>query len=327
MNLRDLDEQVIPGLARRTQAAADRLRRTRAAAAAQVERVRPTRAPRTPGPARMILRLRALDARYTRGGPLALLRDVPQLGGFLVAVLILANGATVAQRADRRQEIVAESPDGASIVPGFVEGGTVGPEIGDDVPGYVQKADRELQERLADDAAERPSAMVAFTEYRTPADALALLGEVPGFRVFFRVPGNLETEVHDEIVGKRFVRDTMTAYVTVAAQRRADIPNLLGEAKDADPLQKAFNELTARQFAQEAEQLERGCACVFAVAVIDDVAALFELRQTTGVRVVDLAPAGARLDTVTFTGLRPEEKVTVTNGNQKPDDALIVPNG
>ncbi|HVF21177.1 MAG TPA: hypothetical protein VNA14_13185 [Mycobacteriales bacterium] len=324
MNLRELDARFIPDLARRTQQVADRVRRAHDAGLARVAALRPapTGASEIPaGPAPTILRLRALDAKYARRGVLALIRDVPQIGALLVALLVVGNGAAVMQRSDRDEQRVATTPEGlpAPIVSSGVDGGTVGPEIGDSVDEYVQKADRELQERLAADPRQRSFASVSLTDYRTPQDALTLLGDVPGFRVFYRVPSSLDTEVR-EVQIRRFVIDTLAEYERVAAKLRGDIPDLISQgASTEDPAFKADYQLTARKYAQEAEALERGCACVFAVAVIATNEALFALRKVPGVRVIDVAPAGSGLDTIVFTGLRPEEKVTVTNGNEKRD--------
>ncbi len=321
MNLRELDARVIPDLARRVQDVADRVRRAHDAGSARVARLRPAPEPVAlpAGPAPTILRLRALDAKYADRGPLALMREVPQLGALLLAVLILVNGAAVKQRREVPQQVVSTTPtDTAPIVPGLVDGGTVGPEIGDNVQTYVQKADRELTDRLAADRFESAFATVSFTDYRTPTDALALIGKTPTFRAFFRVPGKYPTDVEATPV-KVFVRDIVTAYETIAAKRRADVPDLMGQAQTTDDkVYKDYYELTARQYLYEAEQLERGCACVFAVAVIAPVDELVKLRKLPGVRVVDLAPSRSQLDTIVFRGLRPEEKVTVTNGNEKP---------
>jgi hypothetical protein len=321
IDLRELDARVIPDLARRVQEIADRVRRTHEAGAARVAQLRPAPAPVAlpAGPAPTILRLRALDAKYADRGPLALMRELPQLGALLLALLILVSGVAVKQRREPPQQVVATTPaDTTPIVPGLVDGGTVGPEIGDNVLTYLQKADRELQDRLVADPAERAFATVSFVDYRTPADALKLLGDTPTFRAFFRVPGKYPTDVEATPV-KVFVRDVVTAYETIAAKRRADIPDLIGQAQTTeDQVYKDYYELTARQYLHEAEQLERGCACVFAVAVIAPLDQLRDLRKTPGIRVVDLAPSRSQLDTIVFRGLRPDEKVTVTNGNEKP---------
>lgn len=256
---------------------------------------------------------------------MALLREIPQLGALVIAVLVLVSGATVAQRSEPRQELRAdEVTDGAPASPGGSgEGGLLGPAIGDNVPDYLDRADARLRDRFVADADERSFAVVSFERYLTPVEVAALLGdEVGGFRVFFRVPApGLQTEVQDAAV-KRLVPDTLAAFQQVATQRRADIGPLLEMARTTDdPPFKAFYEMTAKAYQIEVDQLSKGCACVFGVVTNAANSDLREIRAKPAVRAVDLGPGGATLEVLTFRALLPEETVTVTGGNEAPSDA------
>ncbi len=276
----------------------------------------------------MIVRLRALDDQLSGRGPLALFRDIPQLGALLIAALILVSGATVAQRFEPRQDLVANDPIGSSPgnPVGPSEGGLLGPAIGDNVGEYVDRADRRLQDRFVEDAEERSFAVVSFSRYLTPAEVADLLGDnVGGFRVFFRVPApGLPTEIEDTGV-KRLVPDTLAAFQRVATQRRADIGPLLEMARTTDdPQFKSFFEMTAKAYQVEVDRLSKGCACVFGVVTNAANSDLREIRAMSAVRAVDIGPQGATLDVLTFRALLPEEKVTVTGGNEAPSDAGLI---
>ncbi|HVE74146.1 MAG TPA: hypothetical protein VNA30_03520 [Mycobacteriales bacterium] len=332
MKLRELDERIIPDVARRTQTAAARVRQVRRRTSTRLARARPSgrRAAGPTRPASAIVRLRALDARLSNRGPLALLRDLPQLGALVIAVLVLISGATVAQRSEPRQDLVASEPDGSApdgSTPGAAnpssDGGLLGPEIGDNVGEYLDRADRRLQDRIVANPDERSFAVVSFARYLTPAEAAAVLGDdVGGFRVFFRVPAaGVQTEVEDSAV-RRLVPDSLAAFARVATQRRADIGPLLEMARTTeDPAFKSFFEMTAKAYQIEIDKLSAGCACVFGVVTNAANADLRELRAKPAVRVVDIGPQGAGLDVLTFRALLPEEKVTVTGGNEAPSDA------
>ena len=103
MKLDDLDERWVPRLAVRLRAVVDNagVRRERLAA-----RLRNARASvLEPGPDSP---LRGLDERYAMHGPLALLRDVPQLGLLLVAAVFLTGSVVALERAGDRQRSSAE---------------------------------------------------------------------------------------------------------------------------------------------------------------------------------------------------------------------------
>ncbi|HVE97977.1 MAG TPA: hypothetical protein VNA12_02230 [Mycobacteriales bacterium] len=322
--LQRLDDRLVPVLARRARSAAHRAQRARA----RVTHLRPSRPVRVAGggAAPAVTRLRALDDRFTHRGPLGLLRELPQVGGLLLAILILVSGGAVLQRSEPRSELVAEEPTDAASAPdpGEVPGGLIGPEIGDNVPDYAGRADRRLQDRFVDDPDERSFAVISLERYLAPDEMAAVLRDVGGFRVFFRVPAKgLQTEVQETAV-KRLVPDVLAAYQRVATQRRADIAPLLEMARTTDdPEFKSFYAATAKSYQTEVDMLSKRCACLFGAVTVASNSTLRSLRARDGVRLVDLGPRGATFDTLTYRALLPEEQVTVTGGNEAPSDAGI----
>lgn len=319
--LRRLDDRLVPKLARATRRVATTAARTHRVAVSAIPRRRAE--PTAPsGPAAAVLRLRRLDDRWARRGPLAVLRELPQVGAFVLAVLVLVSGATVLQRSEPRSDLVAETPvDTPPDAPGADTGETalVGPDIGDDVRDYVDDADRRLRDRFVDDPAERSFAVISFDRYLTPDEVAKILTDVGAFRVFFKVsaPG-LQTEIQETPV-KRLVPDLLAAYRRVATQRRADVAPLLEMARTTDdPEFKSFYEATAKAYETEIRQLSGPCACVFGAVTVAGNDMLRTLRGRLDVRVVDLGPRGVTFDGLTFRALLPEERVTVTGGNEAP---------
>jgi len=91
-------------------------------------------------------RLLRLDDRFAARGPLALLRDVPQLGLLLIASIFLAASALAFTRRTPPRPVAAAGPVSAPSQP---TGSTdplaapvtrVGPVDGTPVPGYVDAA-------------------------------------------------------------------------------------------------------------------------------------------------------------------------------------------
>lgn len=324
VNLRKLDDRFVPGLARRTRAAASYLRDRRARAlAALPRRARTTSsAGGRRGPAGLVIGLRRVDDRWARRGPLALLRELPQVGGLLLAILVLVNGGVVLQRAEPRSAIRAEDPAGGPVGPGDLEEpvtALIGPDIGDNVPDYIDRATLRLKDRVVDDAKERSFAVVSFERYLTPTELVTALADVGAFRVYFRVPApGLQTEVEETGV-KRLVPDVLAAYARVATQRRADVAPLLEMARTTeDPEFKSFYEATAKAYQKEIEALSGPCACVFGAVTVAGNDDLGVLSSRPGVRLVDIGPRGATFDGLTYRALLPEERVTVTGGNEAP---------
>ena len=303
--LSDLDDRLLPGLARRL----DHL----------VHKI-PT-PPEPTGPAPVIVRLRRVDDRWTRRGPLALLRDVPQLGAVAIAAVVLANLGVVKARTRPERRPPAEALDPTATptpTEGEPAGGHLGPELGQNVRLYVAAA----RVRLLRIGSQTPDgvavAVVSFAKYQTPEQVRDLLGPVETARVLYRAPLKLpDGPVHQITVGD-LVRDTRKDFLRVAKGRETEARELvaINETIVNDPAQRADQERDAAAYQREANVLRGPCACVYAVVVQARLRLLVDLLANLAVRAVDPSPAGAPLDVYEFSGLLPEERTTVTGGNQ-----------
>lgn len=314
MRLADLDQRVIPEAARRTAALAAWFRR-----ALPLHDQPPH--PRAVTPAPLVLRLRAVDDRWAATGALAWLRDIPQLGALAIGLIVVTAGATVVTRQEARPPPteVASGPPVGPATPG--EGGLVGPMIGDDVLTYVDEAERRLEVRAAGEPDEEVYAVVSFGAYRSPVEAAALL--IPGITAikgFYRVPPRPreQTDLLEFAIGDgALVPEAVRAFEQRAAFRTGEVRELdQVNTTTTDPAQHAYNSATAAQYRREAAALKQRCACLYGVAVQAKLRVLQELAGRTGIRLVDAAPANTDLELLTFAALLPEEKVTVTRGNE-----------
>jgi hypothetical protein len=298
--LRDLDEKYVPELAARLERLVDRL-------------------PEPSGPAPLIVRLRRVDDRWTGRGPLALLRDVPQLGAVVIAALVFANAVTISRRVHPHHAAADSGPtSSASPDPGDPDDGHLGPMLGDKVPLYIRTATDHLLRTAAGSPDGQVVAVISTRSYRTPEQMAALLPGMEVLRVFFRAPLKLPNgEVHDVAVHD-LVTDTRKAISRAGASRQAEADELLRVAATIqnDPAQKADQEKDAKIYQAEARLLHGGCDCVFAVVVRARLRVLADLLSSPNVRVIDAgSPSGGPGD-YEFTALLPEEKITATGGNQ-----------
>ena len=298
----DLDEKFLPRMAE----ALDR-----------VLRLFP-KAPEPTGPLPVILRLRRLDDRWTTVGPLAFLREVPQLGAVLIGALVLVGSVTVnARRPDDRPPgtpSASESPAPFEVP----DDGTLGPDIGENVRAYVE----DTKTRLRGLAPGRPDGMVVavinFTAYRTPEQVRNLVGTLQVRRVFYRAPLPLPQGMTEQVPVIDIVEDTQKDMRRVAGIRERAARELRKVAAtiENDPPQKREHEKDAGIYEREAELLRGECACVYAVVVRTRLRLLVDLLNSRVIRAVDVSSVNAKLEDFTFTGLLPEEKITVTGGNQ-----------
>jgi hypothetical protein len=298
--LRDLDNRFVPGLAARLERLVDRL-------------------PEPSGPAPLIVRLRRIDDRWTGRGPLALVRDVPQLGAVAIAALVLANAVTISQRIHpNRAAAKPAATRSASPAPGDPDDGHLGPLLGDKVPLYIQSAKEHLLRTAAGSPDGQVIAVISLRSYQTPEQVNALLPGIDVLRVFFRAPLRLPNgEVHDVAVHSLVV-DTRKAIARAGASRQAEANELRKVAATIrnDAAMKAEQEKDARIYQQEANLLRGGCDCVFGVVVRAKLRVLADLLNSAPVRVVDAGSPSAGPGDYDFTALLPEEKITATAGNQ-----------
>lgn len=297
--LRRLDERLVPRLA------------------GFFDRLIP-RPPDPTGPLPIILRLRRVDDRWTRHGPLAIVREVPQLGALAIAALILASGITAASRNDPARR----AGSGTEQTGPSAEGDDrlqIGPQIGEQVDAYVTAA----RERVTNAATGEPDAgavaVVTFAQYRTPQQVRDLVGDATVVRILFRVPVALDDYQPDEAAVADLLLDAKKAFVTRALRLETEIGNLQGniDTNDHDPAQKEFDLAQQEKLRRQVRHLRGACACIYAVIVETKMKHTLELLNKPGIRVVDVSAPNARLgDYEDYDALLPEEKVTVTGGNQ-----------
>ncbi len=299
MGLRDLDDRLVPALATRLRALLDRVGGGREAAVGSVARlVEPGR----PGP------LRRLDDRFASRGPLALLRDVPQLGVLMVSAVFLT-GAGVALARSGPESVQARQEQAVEQSLPLTLGPAPGTEI---VPFFAQSRDRAvaLSRRAPED---RYLSLVSLVDEVTPDGAADLLKDsrLTVRRAYVRAPVKgpgpevLEVELSQEIV------PGLTALFAETARRKADEQReflmLAASIPDGTDAQfKAEYEQAARTAGQEAAAYRTPCACVIALVVEGSAKELAELPALPAVRGVELAPRGAALEALDITPLPPE---------------------
>lgn len=199
-------------------------------------------------------------------------------GWVLLAVLALVFGVTT---------WVAGQHD--EPVPAGVQ--RLGPEAGEPVAAYLQRAGASLP---AGHSARW--ALVQLDSYLTSDRAAELVRGVRLSKVVFRVPlPRLQTALitHD-LPGQRPVAELAQAQQSAAAQRLA--------ASRTAPGSRA-----AAVAAAEAAQLHRGCACVLALLVYGDGAALHALAERPGARAVQAALPDTSIQDLAISPLLPEQ--------------------
>jgi hypothetical protein len=303
MNLRDLDERLVPAMAEWLDRVVKRL---------------PT-PPEPSGPAPLIVRLRRVDDRWTRRGPLALIRDVPQVGAVVVFALLLAGAATVKLRHDPRAAANGGPvPSASASADPEEDDGILGPQIGEKVPLYLAESRQKLERIGAGQPDGVVMAVISFRTYQTPVQAAELLGPIPVKRVFYRPALPLNQVQAASVAVEDLVRDSRKAFTRVAAQLARDAAELRKVAAtiENDPAQKAEHERDAVISSRQAAILRGPCDCVFAVVVRTKLRLLLDLVGNPAVRVIEPSVPGAKPEDFDYFGLLPEEKVTVTAGNQ-----------
>lgn len=202
----------------------------------------------------------------------------------------------------------------------------VGVSDGDSIPGYVQASAADLA-ATATVPGDGTYALVTLSEYLTPQSLPAVVGGVRVAAVLGRVPlPDRQTEIV-RIAAQR-LPDDVTAGMAVLAGRkdreaadyRARAAALAGGNAQERELRQ-FYEVGARVAAEEADAYHSGCACLYAVVVRAQPAALRGVANRPGVRAVDPAPEVDRLERAVFTAPLPEQRDVV----RPPVDAGLDP--
>lgn len=285
--LRDLDERLVPRLAGWLRGALDAVRSPHAAGSLQDA-------------------LRRLDERYARRGPLAVVRDVPQIGLAVAAAVFLAGAGVALVRGydDRGAQTVQAVP-------------ALGPEVGTAVPDYVER----VRERAVALSARAPDdvhvALVSLTRYLQPEEVGSLLEGLEVRRAYLKVQSSDPSEVLSADV-QDLVADLRGLYATTAQRRAEDREEFITLSRSMSPTTpeetavRDLYELSARMAGREAQAYRTGCSCVFAAVVEAPASVLAALPALDGVRAVELAPAGTQLADLRVRPLPPEQTTTVT---------------
>jgi hypothetical protein len=305
VKLDELDERFVPRLAVRLRAWVDGAaarrglmrERLRAATAAVLQ----------PSPGSP---LRALDDRYASRGPLALLRDVPQLGLLLVAAVFLTGSGVALERAGDQERARAERSSSDPEIPT-----ALGPAPGTKVDAYIaatQKRARILSATAPDGTY---VALISFSRYLTAQQAQALLGDLQVRKVLAHVqlpaaevlPIPIPSTVVEDVgvtfdaVSKRKVRDRKE-FINLAA-------SITGQSTEEQQFKKFYLDAAATAL-KEANAYRKNCACLFAALVRGKARDLSAMPALPGVRAVDIG--GGDDDTLQLRPLLPEQKLTVT---------------
>lgn len=306
MSFKDLDDKYVPRIA----TVLDR-----------VAKLLPT-APEPTGPLPVIVRLRRLDDRLATRGPLALLREVPQLGAVLIGMLVLVSAITVRARTDTTEPARQDTADDGSVEPSpdQPDDGTLGPAIGDAVAAYVATTKARLRRVAPAQPDGTVMAVVMFTEYLTPEEVRDLVGMLQVRQVLYRagaiaLPNGTPrvADVQDPVA------DAREAFESVAAELVKDARDnrQVAETTENDPEFKRDYERDAELWEREARVLRGTCACVYGAVVRGRLRLLVDLLNLPRVRTIDVSAVDALFEDLTYTALLPEERKTVTGGNQE----------
>lgn len=320
MKLDDLDGRYVARAADRVGKAARRLaeRRERTTAAVHAVDVRS---------------LRTLDSRYAARGPLALVREVPQLGFVAIGALLFAGSAAVVDQtgAQNRASARASAAQQVVVAPGSSDGGvqlpgrsSLGPDVGDSTNTYQNAAVVSLREAVKDKG--RRVALVSLTTYLTPAQASTSFAGIDVTRVYLRARAAGKEAVQLPVDIKGSLRADLTKqYAALVPLRRAAEKSYQGYVDTLTVTTKeeaSFKELYAqfaRSSAVEAHEYATGCACVFAVVVFATPAQLVALGGKPGVRIVDAAGKGLKTADLEIRPLLPEIHGIVPKQQAQPE--------
>lgn len=279
MDLRSLDDRVVPVAAAQLRRVTGRLDVARSSAAGAGQRL------------------------------LRLLRDRPPVSVALLAALVAA-AVLAAVTGHHENNSPVAGPANTSV--GFAD---VGPTAGQSVTDYVAGA----RQRLAKAAAgpDRDGyAVVDFSRYLTVDQAGRIVDGFGVARAYFkaRVPG-AQTQPHTAVVqSMQQVAQAIGATARVEHAAAASFSQLARAIPARTATEKQVQAMYVKQAGIariEARALTPACACVYALVVRGKVSALRALAEQPGVRVVDPAPSTIPLEGLGVIPLLPEVTGTV----------------
>ena len=266
--------------------------------------------------------------RSSGTGPLALLRDVPQLGLLLVAGVLLAGAGIALARNDPGND--TGNDPGSEQSGGRALPLDLGPPVGVEVDEYLAAAG-ERAVALSQGSPERVLlALVSLSEEVTPAQAAELVAgsRVVVRRAYVRAPVGAGAEVLAVETPGEVAADLTALYAATAARRAVEQRELelLAASITAvdDRAQRARQRYAddARTRGLEAAAYRAGCSCVLALVVEGAARELAGLTALPAVRGLEVARRGAALTALRIevlppelTGVRPEPTTAVPDGS------------
>jgi hypothetical protein len=271
--------------------------------------------------------LRRLDERHARSGPLALVRDVPQIGVVALASLLTVAAITVAVRGGGDG-----SSDEANLgegVPTVITPGatTVGPYPLERVKDYAARAHAQLVVRTTQSPNEPVYALADFESPLSPTDATAAVPGVVPVLLFIHVdvPASrrcapnegkaITTKLPDE-AGIEFTKLAVCLEGEASALER-QAATITG-TNPAFVRQRESEERDARRYRVAATQLRASCACIVAMVVRQTPEHLTAIANSGSVRLIDPAQPGQQPADLCWVPLAGDRPVTTRCSTQIP---------
>lgn len=251
-----------------------------------------------------------------------------RLGVLLAAIIGVLGSAVHLQRypeirdARRAAELAAQEqtvrvPGGRPAGGGDLAGGaqTVGPQVGAELPGYVEEREEALA-ALPDDGT--TVAVVSFSEYLDPEAIGALLpAELEVLVAQYRLPAEGEQPLETEVV-----RGDLAGSVDRAVEQAIapvidevdEVRTMLESGTIDDPAFEADLERRLSELQAVRNLVDSSHRVIFAVVVEGPVGALRTLAEHDDVRLVDPAPGETDPDASAFYGLLPEDRERASFG-------------
>lgn len=298
MDLRALDDRLVPRWARWAQHGRARVRAAVAAA---------------PRPAAV---LRDLDDRYASRGALRVVRDVPVLGVLMAATVLVAGAGTGVALAWSGQPPTSPARPALGAPPGA------------DADAHLAGAREEVVELARQAPGTRRLALLSLRDELTIAQTARLVVEstmvIRTVWVRAPVPGSPELL---EVPAGQDVTASLTALYAATAQRKAEEQRELGAlargtvpaVEDTREVREAYDRAAATA-GREAAAYRAGCACVLAVLVEGTAGELAELFSLPAVRGVEVAARGADVSALEVWPLPPDVSGPVPAGGRAATD-------
>jgi len=298
MKLNDLDDRLVPRIAARLRGLLDGTSERRRTAGDALSNVGAS------GP------LRRLDERFASSGPLALLRDVPQIGLLLIAAIFLSGASFVLVQSggEQRTEQVRQRLDSVNPT-------SLGPPVGTKIDAYLAATRKRamLVSQAAPDA--EYVALVSFRAYLTPEQARLTLGDLDVDKVVLhaKLPASevLPVAVQNLVPEVRAFYRELSRRKTAEANEFANLAaSITGQSKEEQQF-KVFYVAAAKAARQEAKAYGVSCPCVIGALVRGTARDLAALPAVKNVRAVEVGGRTAD-DGLQIEALLPEQKGVVT---------------